>query len=490
MKEVNKPNPPKGPSVSSLLGLMLDGSRLEGAALRRTNGSVEVKKTFSFVLSLDPLTADPELVGREIQKQLEAAGVRERRCAVCLPLSWALTLNTKLPDLPEADLASFLQLESERGFPQGPDALMLAQSRYRTPGGEAYATLVAVPREHVTRLEAVLKAARLRPLSFSLGISALQRPDEASSNGVLALAPGEKSVAMQVSCGGGVAVLRTVEGNFELEGGEQQLQAELVARETRITLGQLPPDLREAVKRLRVFGRSDAAEQLAEQLRPRVEPMGIKVESVRDYSPNEFGVHLPAGTAVSPALSLAARLLAGQGAGFEFLPPKISKWTQIKTRYASGPLAMAGAAAAAVLLVFVLAFLVQQIIIWHWQGKWDAISKRVTALDKIQKDNIAKYRPWFDTSYRSLSVLRRITESFPQSGVVYAKSFEIRETTDNRQPVTLVNCSGTARSQQALGLMKQALDVTKEITNVHMDTKGTAPAIEFNLSFQWKRRGA
>src|SRR6266516_5377448 len=51
---------------SSVLGLSLDGSRLEGVVLLRTNGSVVEQKSFFASLSLDPLTNDPELVGREI----------------------------------------------------------------------------------------------------------------------------------------------------------------------------------------------------------------------------------------------------------------------------------------------------------------------------------------------------------------------------------------------------------------------------------------
>ena len=70
---------PKRQRLSSLLGLALDGSRLDGVVLRRTNGSLQVQQSFSVTLSLDPLTAAPELVGREIRNHLEAAGVRERR---------------------------------------------------------------------------------------------------------------------------------------------------------------------------------------------------------------------------------------------------------------------------------------------------------------------------------------------------------------------------------------------------------------------------
>ena len=115
---------------NSLLGLSFDGSRLDGVLVRRTNGSVEIKKTFVASLSLDPLTAEVELVGREIRNQLDAEQIRERWCAVCLPVNWALTLTVKLPEIPEEDIADFLQIEAERGFPYSPQELMIAHSRF------------------------------------------------------------------------------------------------------------------------------------------------------------------------------------------------------------------------------------------------------------------------------------------------------------------------------------------------------------------------
>src|ERR1051326_7218303 len=200
---------------SSVLGLSLDGSRLEGAVVRRTNGSVTIQKTFFASLSLDPLTNDPELVGQEIRNHLEKAGIRERHCAVCVPLPWALTVQTKLPEIPEADVASFLQIEAERGFPYGPDALLISASRFRSPTGDHYVTQLAVPRDHAGRLEKALGAARLKPATFSIGMAALQDPKKTSAPGVLALAIGEHEVALQVSCGGGIAALRNLEGTIE-----------------------------------------------------------------------------------------------------------------------------------------------------------------------------------------------------------------------------------------------------------------------------------
>src|SRR5208282_1009460 len=144
MKNVLKINFGKRKRLTSLLGLTLDGSRLEGVVLRLTNGSLQLHQTFSVNLSLDPLTAAPELVGREIRNHLDGAGVRERRCVVGVPLKWALMAHTELPPLPEADAASLLQLEAERGFPCDVTTLRLAHSLCPLPTGKQHVTLVGI----------------------------------------------------------------------------------------------------------------------------------------------------------------------------------------------------------------------------------------------------------------------------------------------------------------------------------------------------------
>ena len=123
----------KRKKLTSVLGLALDGSRLEGVVLRRTNGALQIQQHFSAALTLDPLTAAPELVGREIRNHLDTAGVRERRCIFGVPLKWVLTAHTELPPLPEADAESLLQLEAERGFPT--DVAALQQGEFALPAG-------------------------------------------------------------------------------------------------------------------------------------------------------------------------------------------------------------------------------------------------------------------------------------------------------------------------------------------------------------------
>ena len=467
--------------LTSLLGLALDGSRLDGVVLRRNNGSLQVQQSFSVSLSLDPLTADAELVGREIRNHLDAAGVRERHCVLGLPLKLALATHAELPDLPEADVASFLQIEAERGFPCDAATLLVASSRCRTPSGKQHAMLVGIPRNHLVVLDSALRAARLKPVSFSLGIVALQPAGTEASGGVLALTIGESHVGLQVTSGGGVAALRTLEGALEMEGGRRLLHADLVARESRITLGQLPAELRESVRRIRIFGPPDLSQQLADEMELRLEPMGLKVELVSRYADNEFNLRCPADAAVSPALSLAAERLAGREALFEFLLPRVTAWQQVTARYSSGKLRTAGAVAAVVFLLVAGLFLIQQWQLMRLQSQWAAIAPRVKELEKITQD-IHQFRPWFDDSVRVLSILRQLTQAFPEDGVVSAKTVEIRD-------LSAVTCTGVTRDNQSLIKTVERLRASGGIADLRVSTiRGKSP-MQFTFDYHWSEGG-
>ena len=292
---------------SSILGLALDGSRLEGAVLRRTNGSLQIRQTLAVSLALNSLTGDPELVGREIRNHLDQAGIRERRCVVCVPLSLALVLHTKVPDLPEADVKSFLEIEAERGLPYGLEAFLVSRSHYRSPAGAQYASQVAISRDNLTHLEKALRAAQLRPVCFALGIAALQTAESDSAEGILALAVGENTVDLQVTCGGGVAALRSLDGAIETEGAQKQIDADLLARELRITIGQLPAEFRDQVRTLKIFGRGEITQRFVNEIAPRVETMGLRVQAVKAYPTDEFASRPPPDAVVSAAFSAAVR---------------------------------------------------------------------------------------------------------------------------------------------------------------------------------------
>ena len=481
MNNLLKINFRKRKKLTGVLGLALDGSRLDGVVLRRTNGSLQLQQSFSVALTLDPLTAAPELVGREIRNQLDAAGVRERHCVVGLPLKWALTVHTELPPLPEADAANLLQMEAERGFPCDVTTLQLANSRCPLAADKKYVLLAGIPSPHVTALERALAAAKLKPVSFALGLAALQPPAAEKSHGVLALALGESAVSLQITCGG-VAALRAFEGAIENEGGRRVLHADLVAREARITLGQLPAELRDSVKRIRIFGPRELAQQLADELDLRFEPMGLSVEVVTACAPDEFGVQLPPAATVSAAFSLAARLLAGQTPVFEFLPPKPTLIEQFAAKYSSGRLRTVGAVAAGVAVMVAGLFFIQQIELWRLRSQWSAMSARVGAIQNVQAQ-IQQFRPWFDDSFRDLAILRQLTLAFPEDGVVTARTIEIHAD-DNT-----VTCSGNAANNAALLAMLARLGAADGVSNLKLNLiQGKSP-MQFTFAFQYGNGG-
>lgn len=473
----------KPPSrAASVLGLALDGSRLEGVVLRRANGGLETSHPFAVSLSLDPLTNDPELVGREIRNHLDAAGVRERHVAFCLPLKWALATHVEIPELPEADIPSFLGLEAERGFPCDVATLQVATSRSRVPGGKSHALLVGVPRNHLERLEQVLHSARLKPVSFSLGISVLQPPGADAHAGVLTLALGESQVGLQVSTGGGVVALRALEGTLEAEGSRRVLHADIVAREARITLGQLPSDLRGSVRSIRIFGPRDLAQQLADEVELRLESSGLKAEPVTRYEPNQFGAPLTPDAAVGPALSYAAERLAGRTTVFDFLPPRVTPWRQMAARYSSGKLRSALTAAAALVLLVGGVFFFQQCQLWRLEAQWSKMAVNVGQLEELSK-KINQYRPWYDETVKGLTLLRSLTQAFPEDGSVTAKTVEIRD-------LSTVVCTGTARNYQALLQTLQRLRANPQIRDANLGpTRGQSPALQFSFSFVWGEGG-
>jgi hypothetical protein len=468
--------------ASSVLGLSLDGNRLEAVVVRRNNGSLQVQQALAVPLALSPLSGDPELVGREIRNHLDQAGIRERRCAVCLPLNWVLTVQTKLPDLPEEDVASFLQIEAERGFTAGYEHLYIQNSRARASAGEQYAIMMGIPRNHLATLEKALKAAQLKPVTFSLGIAALASGGKSPPPPALTLALAAHGIDLQVTAGGGIAALRSLDGAGDAEAAQKGIDADLVAREIRITLGQLPPVFANEAGTVKIFGRGETARQFVTDIARRTELMGLRVELMERASDAQFTLAPSAEIALSPALALAADYLRGIGAGPEFLPPKAQPWKQLlSAKYSAKKLAWVGAAAGAAAACVLGAFLFQQWEIWNLEAKWQKMEPTVKELTEAQ-DQIRKYRPWYDRTFPALRIMRAVAQSFPEQGTVTAKSLEIRD-------LTTVNCSGAANNNQSYLRLLATLHEQSQITELKTETvHGQAPE-QFTFNFQWDEGG-
>src|SRR5262249_43614776 len=194
--------------------------------------------------------------------------------------------------------------------------------------------------------------------------------------------------------------------------------------------------------RVRVFGPRDLGQQLTDELELRLEALGLEFELVTHYPAAQFGVQIPANSPVSPAVSLAIAQLAEYSTPLEFLPPRVTAWQQFAARYSSGRLQQTGIAAAALGLVVGGAFLFQSWQLWRLEKQWNAIKRQVRELEDANA-RIKQFRPWFDDNIRGLTILRSLTQAFPEDGSVTAKTVEIRD-------LGTVTCTGVARDYGAL----------------------------------------
>jgi hypothetical protein len=279
-----------------------------------------------------------------------------------------------------------------------------------------------------------------------------------------------------------VAALRALDGAIENPHGRPALLPDLVARESRITLGQLPAELRDAVKRIRIFGPRELAQQLADEMELRFEPMGLDVEVVAAYKPDEFGVQLPPDASLSAAFSLAARLLVEQLPAFEFLPPKLTILEQFAAKYSSGRLRTTGAVAAGILVIVGGMFFIQQIELWRLRSQWSAMSAKVLELQGVQSQ-IQQFQPWFDDTFRDLAILRQLTLAFPETGVVTAKTIQI-------EGGNTVSFSGNAQDNASLLAMQTQLRNADGVSGLKLDLLHGKNPMQFTFHFQYGNGGA
>lgn len=457
---------------STVLGLTLDSGILTAVELKRSNGALRVLKQVKAPLTLNPLRDEPELVGREIRNLLNQSHVSAKQCVVAVPAHWLMTVHVQLPALEEQDLADFLQIEAERGFPCHVDELQTSYQVYESKGGR-YASIIGAPRAYLERLEAVLAAAQLKPVSLSIGIAALPE----AQTGSVTVEIADARIDLLLGTPAGIVALRTIESAFDSEGAERRVQAEVLARELRITLGQLPSDVRETIRHLNIFGDERFAEQLLRDFQTRARVLGLEARHLTKYGGSDHGLKLEDSIQVSAAASLAAQFLSGAAQRFEFLPPKPTFWEGLSTKYSSRRLAYAGAAAAVVLLAVASIFLYQQAQFSKYGAQWAGMKGKVFELEELQK-NVRRFRLWQDTSPTTLNIMRKLTDAFPEEGTVSAKIIEIRSG-------AAISCIGSARDNSSLLKTIDRLRGTDQVRDLRVDQiRGVSP-LQFTFNFQW-----
>ena len=455
----------------SVLAISLESGRVAVDVVRREEGGSSVARSFSLPVGADAVIADAEKAGQLLAEGLAAAGIRERRCVVCVPAGWALTTSTDVPGVEAADLRGYLELRAEREFPIPVADLRIAHCSYVLPDGKPRATLAAIPSKRAEAVERMLAVAGCRAVSLSLGLDeCMPAPESPASLHFLA---NGNHVDVVIAAGGGIAALRSLPGVV----GENAaaFDASGFSREVRITLGRLPEAVRTQVREALFGGAPDSAENLCIEIRQHLHRMGI--DSRLERPAYKAGVNHPAA-----GLAAAQRHLRQEPVVFEFLPPQVNRWQEMATRFDSrGRRWMIGAAIAAVVLP-VLAFFVRSRMESSLQSEWSGMEKNVAELGTLQQ-NIRRFRPWFESAPLNLQVLESITEAFPEQGEVWAKSVQIGE--DFK-----VTCSGFAQNQPAWLAMLGRLRARPDVTGLQVQSVRGEKPVQFSFTYKWVQKDA
>lgn len=453
--------------LQSVIGLSVVDGQLWVTHVARAKAAVATLRSAHATLALDLLHPEAELVGREIKNHLEAANVRERHCVVALPPEWIMSQHGRVPELSAEDTASLLQIEAEKGFPCAFEELQIARSPHRS-AETRYITQLAVRQEQLSRLSSVLQHAGLKTVSFSLGVAALPGAVAPAGEGRMTLLLGAKGATLLISAGGGIAAFRTFEATIDSEAGENVVNGRVLARELRVSFEQVPADLRGEIRHLTLRGDEKMVAQLAGILGDWAQESGLTVER---------GVGSGKPVAELMVERLAELQLTQGGSGLEFLPPRPGRFAVLMARYSSKRLATAGFAAAILAVGALALFGWQEFRRYSLRTQWAAMAAQVSELEAIQ-GRVREFRPWYDNSFRNLTIMKRVVECFPDNGSVTAKAFEIHS------PAT-VSVTGTARDNASLLRTLDQLRQSKEVQGLKIEQiRGKTPA-QFTFTFRW-----
>lgn len=463
------------------MGIGLDAGNLTAVEMSSNRGRFKVRKSCSVPISLNPLTEDPELIGREIRERLTDAGLKGKKCIVCLPVNWLLSLQVDLPELSDEDVESFLSVEAEREFAFSPEQLETAASCFELPGGARCATVAGIPVSRLERLTEIFKSAKLHPVSVTTAVSAVPPFEQNASEVRGSLFFGADGVDLLVEAGGGSLMFRRIElGEEEAQSADLRMRADALAFQLRISLGQLPGTIRSKLGNISIFGppRDDVDYMAA--LNEACAPLGLSVTKGK-LSDSADRSDLAGVAGMAPVLTAVLTALSGRNCHFEF---DLQDARHSKSRLKKVPPLtywLVGAATVAVCAIIGAAVREGNVV----KRKERELAKLSPYVKQAQatRESLRELRPWCSRQPRILEVMRLITEAFPEEGTVWTTSLEIKGIRANE-----VFLSGRATGKRALREVNEKLLKTKgvrDLTVPHSRDTGEG-AMMFSLAFTYE----
>ena len=455
--------------VRTVLAITVESGRVAVDLVRREAAGNRVTASFELAIGAETVAANGERAGKELAAQLAAAGIRERRCVVCIPAGWALTTSTDVPEIGADDLRAYLELRAEREFPIAVADLRLSYSSFASPDGKQRATLAAVPARKLEAIERMLAAAECRAVSISLGLDSCLPKTELPA--AMHFVANGTHVDLVIAAGGGIAAMRSLPSPND----EEAFDAATFSREVRITLGRLPDALRQQVTQARFSGSPATAENLCLEIRQHLTKMGIDSRLQR---PAEGAAHPGA------ARDAAELHLRHQPVVFEFLAHEVNRWEVALRQFDDRRRRWIALGIVAAILLPIITYMVRSHIESSLDAEWAGMRRKVADLESLQQ-RIRQFRPWFQPAPQSLQIIEGLAAAFPDQGDVWAKSVQVTEGT-KADDGTKVTCSGFARNQSALLSWFDRLRSRKDVTGLQVQQVRGENPIQFSVTYKWE----
>ncbi len=458
----------------SVLGMAFDSNVLTFSVLTANGDGICLQKNGHAEMALDLLSGETELVAREIRNHLQAAGIHETRCVFCVPLQWVISHPLKMPNLSKEDEHSYIALHAEREFPYPAQDLSIAVSRYTSPQEQVYTLVSALPIRQVEKIKEVLQQANLNLCSLTLGTAVF---DTAGDEVQLILQKREQGIDCFVVSASSIILARHFKQQSAEYADDPGMHLEDIRRDLRITLGQIPSDIRHALTGVAVYGNDQWCGSLRGiiQSLPQCRNANIVTGKIPLHVKDSNSPGMEA--LYSASASAAYAYLTNKQSALEFLPPYISPIQRLFERMSSKRNVVIGEVAAVVIVLFFMVFGYQ-----HWNysnlsSQWAKIEEQVTEVEAIQ-NNVKQFRPWFNRKIPSLSVLKILTERFPDDGSIWVKTVQI----ENESFITF---SGFANQNEMLLETIDSLNEVEAIEALQVRQMTGKEPLQYSLQFLW-----
>lgn len=486
-----------------LVGLALSDRSLTAAEVASGDGELHVLRAATFSFPQGTGLESAEALGGLLGEFLKQHGFTARSAIVGIPARWVLSKTKEVPPADDATVAESLRLQAEGEFSADLKELTFDYAGAASPTEARTVLLMAVPREQIEQVSALVAAAGLKAqavMPTAAALSSVTARAESGSSAVLSLVPGGLEFAAQQ--GLYARALRHL--------GSPSAPAPLLAAEFRRAAASVPAVPGEHGNGSYAPGsngsngssngangdtphRSVVLWDGAALPNPARLALGQAGIHLADGDPAALGVRIAPGIARAE-LSAAAVALAVVGLSEErpqvnFLAPRLAPPKP------ASPLrrnVLIGAAAGMVLLLVLLAV----VDMLSLQSRIDQLQAKVTReapkakLAEAEVKRISYAERWHAGNPTFLACLRDLTVAIPDDQQTYVINFNLH---DNMKGVV----SGkTGRKESVLKLVDE-MNRTKRFSEVKMslDTREAREGgrsrteVTFTLTFNYLPTG-